>query len=206
MDAGKIAQTPASISANADSRNAGAKIAASVKKAIEEEGSAVKKPQFGKKKVSVEVVECQRKLCRQPGEGPKADVAVMEDKSVQMPSQIKDHSSYGYSQSQVVNLSLTQESIQNSCDNCSSLKVKLNRENAQKIKAAREAFAAQERLQESLSNSQTMMQTLLNTLSKNQQECEQLRKINGNLVAELNELKIRFQEIKSTMDKIKFLK
>ena len=50
MDAGKIAQTPASISANADSRNAGAKIAASVKKAIEEEGSAVKKPQLEKRK------------------------------------------------------------------------------------------------------------------------------------------------------------
>ena len=99
---------------------------------------------------------------------------------------------------------MTQESIVAECDRCRKLETKINRENALKIRAARDATTAREHLEKLATENQTMLKTTLLDLTKSRKEVDRLAKSCAQLAADNMHLKNVLKEMKMSFDKAKF--
>ena len=106
--------------------------------------------------------------------------------------------------SHVKSISITEESITTNCEGCRNLEVKIKRENALKIRAAREAATSRHNLEQLATQSQTMLKTILSDFAACRKEVDRLLKANAQLAVENMELKHVLTKMKMIMDKVKF--
>ena len=106
--------------------------------------------------------------------------------------------------SQFPSVSMTQESIVTDCDRCRKLATKINRENALKIRAARDATTAREHLEQLAMENQSMLKTTLQDLTKSRKEVDRLAKSCAQLAADNMHLKNVLKEMKMSFDKATF--
>lgn len=99
---------------------------------------------------------------------------------------------------------MTQEPIVSECERCQTLETRMNRENALKIRAARDACTARLHLEKLGMESQMMLKTALQDLTKSRKEVDRLAKCCAQLASDNLHLKDVLKEMKMIFDKAKF--